>query len=506
MQTKLSHTNYDYFENLNNENIECPIDIEYSLPDYCPDIQKILKCIPYVELSAYSFTQDKFMCEGKLILHVEYMDEKNKSLRVCEIVKEYSSVKDVQPSSEKTFGKVNVSTGHIVCRAVSARKLDIHAPVKIELSLYTQKQNSLGTDTENLEKMEENITVSDAVQIINHQFIIEQEIELSKSSMPIESILRKEINILNSKTNFTQDQLQIEGLAELSVVYRTFSDNFSTEKVNYSLPFNQVIDVIGADNDSIVNLKIDCFELSVQGKEDNVGENTICQVYIKLNICAEVYNNKQLSLITDAYSTDLDCSINYKNINLMSIYKTGSEKLNIVKNIFLAEDEVEKLYDYWCEESQVASYCEKSRINYRGKFNVSIIYQGKSKQLFSVTKTFDFSFTHEFKDINQRKSDCSAKMIIKDFKIIDGNNIEFSCEAQINYAEFVSFNKKVLWNVEVLKDDINTQEKALKIYYSKKDEKLWDIGKIYHISVEDLIENNSLTDNVLSVGGPLVIY
>lgn len=506
MHTKLSHTNYDCFETLTGENIECPIDIEYSLPDYCPDIQKILKCIPYVELSTYSFTQDKFMCEGKLILHVEYMDEKNKSLRVCEIVKEYSNVKEIVQTAEKTFGKVNVSTGHIICRAVSARKLDIHAPVKLELVMLGKKQNELNPNVENLEKLNENMTVSHVVDFVNSQIVIEQEIAISQSSSPIDSILRKDIDITNLKSNCLDGKVHLDGTLNLTVVYRPFSENTETEKLNYSLDLNQYIDVIGCDSDCIACSKINCFELSVQTKENEVGENAICQIFIKLSCDTEVYKDKEISLISDAYSISKHCNLSYKNINFVHLSDKGEEKLSYIKNIFLAEDEVEKLLDYWCEESSVTAYPEKSRINYRGKFNISLLYQGKSKQIFSVTKSFDFNFTREFKSIAQRKAECFAKMSIKDFKIVDGNNIEFSCETIMAFCEFVSQNKKALWGVEVLSEEDFENGTCVKIYYSKKDEKLWDIGKMYHVSVDEIVANNNLSDSLTSPGEALIIY
>ncbi len=506
MQTKLSHTNYNCFETVNNESIECPIDIEYSLPEYLPDIQKILKCIPYVEITTYSFTQDKFMCEGKLVLYVQYMDEKTGCVRVCEIVKEYSQARDIEKSSDRVVGKIHAGTGHIICRAISARKLDIHVPVVIDISFCVQKQGRVTSDADGVEKRHEKYLVSHGVNAINHQFVIEQEIELPKSSAPIESILRKDINVKDVSATAQLGKIQLEGMADISLIYRSFSESLNVEKLSCSIPFIQYAEYGDIDTDNIVYAEIDVCEFSVQPKEDYVGDNTICSVFVKMNACLTIYKNKELSLITDAYSVASESKMKYDTINLLYLQQIYKEKLSYTKSIFLADDEIEKLLDYWCEDCSVTAYPEKNRINYRGKYSICLVYQGRSKQIFCITKAFDFTCTKEFDDVKQRKCDASIKMSVKDFRIIDGNNIEFTCEGMLVAAEFVTQSKKILADVEISDSEQTNKSKGIVVYYSKKDELLWDIGKTYHIPVSSIMENNSLTDSTVSPGGPLVIF
>ena len=44
MQVKQKTQPYDTFDPVFDGSFEVPIDTEYNLPDYCPDIQKVLKC------------------------------------------------------------------------------------------------------------------------------------------------------------------------------------------------------------------------------------------------------------------------------------------------------------------------------------------------------------------------------------------------------------------------------------------------------------------------------
>ncbi|MEG1426914.1 MAG: DUF3794 domain-containing protein [Oscillospiraceae bacterium] len=223
MLTKLTHAEYDYFDSITSENIECPIDIEYSLPDYCPDIQKILKCLAYPEISSYSFIQDKLMCEGKLVLYIQYVDGKSGTVRVCEISKEYSAMKDFMQTDERTIGRLSVGTGHIVCRAISARKLDIHIPVILTATISALKNVHTANDAEGLEKKTEIVPVSHAVHGASSLFVIEQDLDIALGCPPIESILRKSIVINSVKCLVGAQKVQVEGSVDICVIYTFYT-------------------------------------------------------------------------------------------------------------------------------------------------------------------------------------------------------------------------------------------------------------------------------------------
>ena len=54
MRMETNTERYDGFEQIFDGVQECPVDTEYTLPDYCADIQKILKCIVTPEVTSVS--------------------------------------------------------------------------------------------------------------------------------------------------------------------------------------------------------------------------------------------------------------------------------------------------------------------------------------------------------------------------------------------------------------------------------------------------------------------
>ncbi len=504
MNNKLSTVDFDYFETLCHESIELPMDIEYFLPDYCPDIQKILKCDASVDLSAYSFTQDRMMCEGKLTLHVRYMDENSKEVRVCDIVREFSHSKEYPNSEDKTLGRIKAGVGHIVCRAISARKLDIHLPIVLSLDVTVFRKTKVNFDAQDLEMKTEKICVSHAVNAINHMFVIEQSSQLAQTSKPIDCILRKEIEINSAKCTLLGDKIELEGVADICMIYRPFSESPSVEKMTFTVPFTQSIDAGFVNPECISNYEVDVCEFSLQPKEDSSGEYTICDIYVRMRACIFVFQNKEIDVITDAYSTKNQTKMNYKEINFSQFQNDYKEKLSFSKNIFLSDDELEKMLDFWCEDVNVNTYCEKNKTTYRGKFCISLLYKGKSGGVYSVTKNFDFTQIREFSEPAQRKCDAVVKVKIRDYRIVDGNNIEFNCDVVLESADYTYTSKRMLENCECAEEKL--YKNKIRVYYSQNGEGLWDIGKKYASSVADIIQNNKLSDDLHSPGGALIIY
>lgn len=78
MQVKQKTQPYDTFDPVFDGSFEVPIDTEYNLPDYCPDIQKVLKCRVVPELSSYGVSEDTLRCEGVCDIRVLYLDAKGR--------------------------------------------------------------------------------------------------------------------------------------------------------------------------------------------------------------------------------------------------------------------------------------------------------------------------------------------------------------------------------------------------------------------------------------------
>ena len=83
MQAKTETQPYEYFDPIFDGTCEAPVDTAYDLPDYCADIQKLLKCLVTPQVSSYTIAGDSLTCQGVCDIRVLYLDAKGDRVRCC---------------------------------------------------------------------------------------------------------------------------------------------------------------------------------------------------------------------------------------------------------------------------------------------------------------------------------------------------------------------------------------------------------------------------------------
>ena len=226
MQVKQKTQPYDTFDPVFDGSFEVPIDTEYNLPDYCPDIQKVLKCRVVPELSSYGVSEDTLRCEGVCDIRVLYLDAKGETLRCCDFTKEFSAAIKVKSAQEKAVAWVRASVEHITCRAVNARRIDLHVAVGLKALAVVQREESItcGLQEAGLERRVDRRQASQAVNAVSHQFTLEDRLPLKTGKPPIDAILRKEVACRFTSCKLAQEQLAVSGRADLSFLYRSSLD------------------------------------------------------------------------------------------------------------------------------------------------------------------------------------------------------------------------------------------------------------------------------------------
>lgn len=508
MQAKIKTQPVDYFDPVFEGAFEAPIDTEYNLPDYCPDIQKLLKCQAVPEISSYVISEDTLTCDGVCDIRVLYLDAKGDCVRCCDFTKDFSASVKIRTTEEKAVAWVRTTVEHMTCRAVSARRIDLHISVSVSALAVAQKREMItcGVEDPSIQRLTSSRTASQAVNAVCHQFTAEDVFPLKNGKPPIETILRKSTSCRVRDCRLTEGRMTVSGTAELSFLYLSSVDGSTVEKMTADLDFEQVIDCSGAREGCVCDLKAVVGETAIQPKEDDVGEYTSVSVLMKLFLVVFLYEPCEVEMVDDAYSVKAPLSLKYTRSSLMQVQGVRRETLKKKSTISVTEDEIEKILDLWCEQDSVQTTCDKGKLNYRVRCTACMLFQGSHGRILYAEKALDYNFTAELGDDVPKKTDTSWHTNIWEYRIADKNTVELTAETEVSVFLYSRSGIEYLASAEA---DENAapygSSSRLLVYYASAGERLWDIAKSHHALLEDIRAQNDLYDENVPEDRPIIL-
>ena len=180
---------------------EQPVDLELSLPDYCPDVERILKCRICPGISAGSITGDRLDVDGNVTIRLYYLDSKKQAIRLCEHTSPFSCSFTLRNADPECISRIRLRTGYLNCRAVSPRKLDIHGAFTVMASVYKpgEKQYCTGIEGDDIQQQTHSEEVSELKGCARQQFSLSEVLDIGKGKGTPEGILRSELTQIRDK-------------------------------------------------------------------------------------------------------------------------------------------------------------------------------------------------------------------------------------------------------------------------------------------------------------------
>lgn len=504
MRMETNTERFEGFEQIFDGVQECPVDTEYTLPDYCTDIQKILKCIVTPEITSVASVGDSLNIDGCVSLHVLYLDAKGGCVRGFDTKKEFTSTVRLRGQAENVTADAEPFVQHTTCRAVNARRVDLHITLGLSVRAYAVRQTEpvCGVADDRVETKCEEYNVTRAVGCVTHSFILEQNAELPNGKPPIETVLRRNVWYKIDAVQPQAGGAVITGKACAEILYRTFSDTAVPEKFICTLPFTQTVECAGAGEDCAVNVSTLNGECTVQPREDSVGEYTVLNLYLKPVFCVRFTKPCTVRTVCDAYSISGTWAAKYKNLTLERCESVPPRSVQVKENISVPENDLEQVLDIWCEGLTLTSFTEKENTAVRGKFTVCLLYRTKEKQIAYTERMLDFTDARSL-DFAGRRS-VSGEITSVQYVITDGGTVECTAELSVREQVRTVYAVRSLESAE-LDDTAEPDACCAAVYYASGGEKIWDIAKRYHARVSAVRAQNDCTEDILSEDRPMII-
>ena len=508
MQAKTETQPYEYFDPIFDGTCEAPVDTAYDLPDYCADIQKLLKCLVTPQVSSYTIAGDSLTCQGVCDIRVLYLDAKGDRVRCCAFTQEFTATAKLKGPGEQAVASLSARVEHLTCRAVSARRIDLHAAVAVSALVLVQKQEQLtcGLEGEGIEKRARTLQSHQAVNGVSHQFTIEDQLPLKNGKPPIETILRQEVCCRVTETRLEQGRVTVSGVAEVRFLYLSALDGAAVEKMSASIDFTQAIDCPGAEEGCLCSLRAVAGESSIQPREDDMGEHTSVGVTVRVFLMACLYRPCQVTLLDDAYSVREPLELQWQQGAFLQLAGRRTEVLKKKCSLAVQGAEIQKVLDLWCEQDSVQASCGEGKLSCRARYTLCLLYADAQGRPLYQEKAFDHSFSAALEDQQAQRCSAAGRTELWEYRITDRNTVEVSAETTVTAMLYSRASVKYIAGAGASEGAAPYERPSrLLLYYAGAGESLWDIAKSHRALLSDLQAQNDLYEGTVPQARPLII-
>lgn len=484
------------------------IELDYILPDYYPDIFRLVKCEVIPVITDSSINGDRLSYELQCDIRLLYCSEDGKNLQCITQRQNFSKSAELGRSADSPEIQLSAKTDHVNFRAVNKRRLDVRGAVSVKISVMGEKSQEVISDAFGMNIQLKKIPVKYASKKVTSEKVIQlsEETELSPAQPSVSNIIRSECSVSECEKKIISGKILAKGDVNVKLLY---SSENSIESMDFSMPFSQIIDVDEVDETFECSVSADVTSCNITLSADKDGENRMLKFEPELKIRCRAVKSSEIMIVSDAYSTVYPCDIDFSSVQAEQPPTVYNE--NFRHNAKLAEgDSVPKnIYAMWCSPKNINTRIGNDRksVIISGMITYSMACNDASGNISMPDRDEAFEETIEIGDELSGSFSVDITKISVSYNITSDGILNAKSDISVKISVGSSAEIKALTGINI--DDSTKKQRdgdyAIKLYFGTENENIWDIAKRFSTEIEAITEENELASDCLEKSGMIVI-
>ena len=384
-------------------------------------------------------------------------------------------------------------------RALSPQKLYVKATVETITNVFAPSTVTL-LDEETAEKVEkktESATLSDIINVSQKTLKMSDEIEIT--SAPVSKIMRYETRFRTTDKKIINNKMIVKADMSLKITYISTDGHLYNQTAEF--PISQVMEIGEADEQTICSISYSVCDCHFNIKENADKSAVDCD--LEINICAQCFQNEQIDIITDAFSTKHHTECNNKPICLQKVFCLD-QNADFKENIRL--DGCTGISDIAVVPSimSVGYDADQKCVLCQGAFDCSIIYTDTESDLLCMQKSVPFQISIDTGCVPSSVKNGAELHMSNLSYTFDSGTLTLKIETELSGFLIVGTELNAVTEITFSEDDERAQSPII-LCYAGCGESVWDIAKKYGASPEKIMQRNGLQESCLSESRMLFI-
>ena len=506
MEQKCMKTPVFTVETVFKDSAEVPVDIDFNLPDYCPEISKILKCRAVARIASKRADSRNITVDGGVTVTVIYCDSEN-LINSYEYQYPFSKTFETGVDIDGAGLSASAKIEYINCRAVTERKIDIHGAVGVSVTASRKKSRDIicDIDDENIEVLRSSAPATMPRGGGEKYVIIEDEIEIGGSQPDVRCLIRYDAAVKVGDCKLLAGKAIVKGDITVSLLYR--AEDGETQSLSSEIPFSQLIEIEGVGDDCECAASAYVAYLEVKPKFNSSGESRAFSVDGKLCLKADAYCESDIAVITDAYSRKYSAQVLSEEVCFNKLLFNVNDTFSCKKKLDLSPGSVSRVIDLWCDVKTDSVRFEGDCLTVSGTVAANILALDESGVPVCYEKPVEYEYACKMPESGGNyKTEPDVSVTLANYTLSGDSGIEITLQMAINAPVYECKNVPLISDVVINENELLAPNRrgAMTVYFADAGEKLWDVARKYLADITEMKRINGIEDEKLT-GGQMIL-
>lgn len=488
---------------------EQPVDLDVTLPDYCPDISRILKCQVKPQITSRQIVGDRLTVEGSSLIRLLYVDEEGKGVRNCELTSAFSAAFNLKQTPENPIVFTSVRVDFINCRAITKRRIDLHGAFTVFAHVFGVQREELLTNGSGSGVMmkKKHCEADQFLSAAQQPFTLNETFELDPGKQA-EALVRFSASGTVADCKVIADKVIVKGEITIDFLYLTDVEAGTLDTAEFTAPFSQIIDLEGIDDDCVCDVRLELLSVQAQLTPSSADEAAQLETEVRAVATAVAKRRVPIPVIMDAYSTQYEMNLQRKAVCLEKKIDQINETFLCKGSISASSDAVAAVIDVWCEVISANAAVREGKLEISGRINVCLLAEDAERVPHYFEGMIDYSTVHEYPNAGESLNAIpDVSVASAGYRISGANSIEMRLELRLNSAVCSQIKENIVCEMipDEQKPKAHDYSCALTLYYADEGESVWEIARRYDTSQEAIRKENDLSGETVEKRGMLLI-
>lgn len=496
------------------------VSAEYNLPDYLPDINRLLKVSAKLIDSGKYLAGDMLEYDGKMKIYFIYATNDGR-IKSADFDADFSGSMPVSGAAGDCEIVFEPGIDSVTCRLQNPRKLTAKAKLKIMASVLC-RTSTVPTVSGRLSAAEES-----ALQYRNQQIEsvveytademgtpISEDLELESAMPSIDEIVAVELDPYINDIRPSEDKISYKGEIVANILYLARSEEVpdienpaSPQYIAFSrrIPISGDVEAPGVTESCVPYAAVRTDNLEYRPQENNSGESRTVELDFDYSVFFRIFCNESGEITTDMYSPDYESSGETEMLE----YKTVlyGRAFNFSTDGSTPRDD--KDFDEIVATTATASISDVEKqggkLIFTGEADVSVILTNQSGVYLSRSFQIPFRAQTDAGRVGDSFETVADAFVMSASSRLDEDNIYTDVEILIPYVVFDVRREEIVRESSVYKDRplARPASASLTMVYPAPGDTLWNIAKKYGTTVSEIKAANGLSSD--EAAGVLIV-